>query len=220
MSTKDKIILIGYNPLFYMPEGYSPGSSFDISSEDSISKLIQSIPQVNTSGILWISKHEQIQPVLIIEKAKQVKDHLQYWSQGEPEKWFKFFHRSYTYKGQQGYIVILQPDSTKSLERYKFANTYMATKRIDVSDCIIFYQPLNAVATVSEHYKKFCKSKLNTVNLALVDSDELLALQGDYTKLEESMFHEIGSYKVAPPSWHKIGEHCKNVIKKYIEDKS
>ena len=114
-------------------------------------------------------------------------------------------------------MIILQPDLSKSLERYKFSNTFFASKRINVSDCVIFYQPISVVATKSENYTRFAQSKSTKVNISLVDKDEVLAMQGDYSKITESMLYDIGTYDIAKPSWYNVGERSKNVIKEYIQ---
>jgi hypothetical protein len=56
-------------------------------------------------------------PVLIYDDAKAIYDHLMWWCDGRPDKWFKI---AIEVRGDQ-YAVTVIPNFKKSFERWKFA---------------------------------------------------------------------------------------------------
>jgi len=225
--TSPKILLVGYFPHYYMPNGYSPGTAFDLKTylpenagsadfANNVDQFLNSLPQFNTYGVLWIIKENNITPVIICNKAKETKDHLLYWTQNQPSKWFKFYHGSHSYKGKKGYGVILHPDLQLSLNRFKLANSYLSNQKLNADNSIILFHPISVLATVSDHYLKFVSSNPKSVNLMLVDNDYLSSLE-HMSKMDEKELVDLGQFSVASPSWNDVKKRLKDQIENYID---
>jgi hypothetical protein len=69
----------------------------------------------NVKGCAWYQEDGEFKAVLLADKAEEIASHLKYWSESEPEKWFKF---KWNQKGTE-YRFILMPELEKTIERFK-----------------------------------------------------------------------------------------------------
>lgn len=105
----DTMMMISYIPLFY-----GANSVFDINDE--ICRMLLNtidITNVEIKACGWLSNGNTMQPVFIADKAKEIYDHMIWWSDGSPNEWFSLVVSKTNY----GYHALLVPNMIKSKER-------------------------------------------------------------------------------------------------------
>lgn len=85
-------------------------------------KLLESVSDADTGhveAIVWAQDDSEVPwPVLVLERADEVFEHLVEWSEGSPATWFKLAWLA----GDGEYALALFPRVDKSVERYKLAH--------------------------------------------------------------------------------------------------
>lgn len=233
----DKILLFGYHPLFYMPSGYTPGNTFGFSpTQTQIESIIKLIPDVEFKGVVWAAGLSEgmtdICPIFICNKAKEVAEHLKYYSSNDPSRWFKFYHCQASYRGHRGYTAVLHPDLEMAIKRFKHANAYYANLKVEVDDFTIIYKTISVDAPISDAYLKFAATKPKKVKVYAYEYEEIksicnLSTSGSVLPSEDNNYmkglyditaHELGEFEVAKPTWQKIAHNYKKLIKDRLMD--
>lgn len=100
-------VIVGYIPLLW------PGSA---NAEDinSVSEAIHNLPDGFAHGCAWIIRDGQLCPVLIMKDAEEIANHMNFWAEGHPEKWFTL---NWT-RDKESYALALVPSITKMFERF------------------------------------------------------------------------------------------------------
>ncbi len=215
----EKIFMIGYHPLFYTPQGYEPGSFFDIKENQQVLKTLDNIPSVHFHGVLWAAQDEQspIYPIIVSDHAKQVAKHLNEWTSENPRDWFKFYHLQYTYKGVSSYGMVLHPDINMSIKRVALANTFSGHRKVNVNNITMIYKPIGVFAKVSDAYKTFAKQNTQKLRVYLADTTDVKSMT-DLDKLKDLEPIDLGEFDIAKPTWCNIKKYCQSHIKKLIEE--
>jgi hypothetical protein len=108
-------VVVSYFPLLTG----SPGESFDPSEEamDVLGHLFEELPDGGADCVLWTMGDAGPSPVLVMENADAIYDHLVSWSEGDPTEWFTL-----TLMRRGGkYLIGLAPDIKRSVDRFKIA---------------------------------------------------------------------------------------------------
>lgn len=115
MSTEGQTyIVVSYVPLLRGEPGVT------MSPEDA-ARVLESVPDTeagHVEAIIWaLDESDTPWPLLVLERAAEVFDHLVDWSEGSPTSWFKV---AWFAAGGE-YALALLPRVERSVERYKLA---------------------------------------------------------------------------------------------------
>jgi hypothetical protein len=121
MSKKQTHVIVSYNPLLWGDPGKMYDSDKGQQTEDGVkyvSDLLSKSEKIssNAEACLWAQYPANCcAPIFVIERAKEIAQHLMQWTEGLPTEWFDLgiFERS----GR--YFVMLHPRIERSVERYK-----------------------------------------------------------------------------------------------------
>ena len=181
------VFVIGYIPLLYPNQlkfdrsQYLPGQMVDtekfLDSEQFPQLVDRCLEKSRPAGVLWeITEGKKPHLSIIVPNAKEVHEHLIFWCEGKPDRWFTLMH----YQNQEQYAVAIVPCRKQMTRRYKMANDiaaeYGQAKRLppDAKFTIVCH-PLAVDVPHStrnkECYEMFCKlTKENpSVRVSLVD---------------------------------------------------
>ena len=181
-----QLLMIGYIPLFYPP--VKPGALLE---PEAIKNM--NIQSLNTYGCVWTHKQNgqneqnQITPIIVCDKAKEVVDHINYYSEGNVEDWFEFF----TILEEKEYTIGLHPKLDRICDRFQKVNSNLS------NNMKIFYEPLSACCPLSSHYAEFYGSfvKANTMNLSLIDVSDAKKLT-PMQQIDDDYIHHLGEFKI------------------------
>jgi hypothetical protein len=191
MSKGKSWFLISYAPL-------TPVDTQLYESRETIEKMM---PKLETSfsgevgkayACAWArTKDSGVMPVFVLDRAKEIYDHLVAWSEGRPEVWFKL----YFYKTKKRYAIILFPEIEKSIARFKFR---MALGNVD-------YNEKDDKIEVICHPLLFTSANLGMINKVPLAPKMSLGLldKNDYNPKGDPMVindpHELGPFTVGDP---------------------
>jgi hypothetical protein len=143
MDSKESTILIfGYTPL--MQTQFMSTKSSGVNIGKAIEKWHSfSVPE--TYGCVWVSYKNKISPVFLIDRAKEVYDHLISWTENSPQDWFTFSLREF----EDGYAICLMPNASKSIKRFKQNHELMYDEEIKIEKAHVLFRTISV----------FCLSK-------------------------------------------------------------
>lgn len=137
---KLKRMLISYVPLLY-PMEVCPGVDYG----PELIHVLKHIESIYVHGVLWVTDDGLPIPVLIVDRAKEVFDHLLWWSEKAPCEWFTLILINFTQDKQildDKYYITLFPNMRKTLVRHNLARNIVGDG-LSVSDCDIVSLPLS-----------------------------------------------------------------------------
>lgn len=112
-------VVVSYWPLVHLdrPEIYEDNQV------ERLTHFLSDYPPVDIRGCLWVgdSEEEGIRPVLLLERAQEVRDHLVHWSEKKPADWFRVFVDLIPGDPENKYVVMIYPNVQRSVERFKVA---------------------------------------------------------------------------------------------------
>ncbi len=115
MNKESNIAIISYVPLLY-PEVLGPG----VLTPAEVSKRLENYNHGESSGCLWFSDEVdgklEFSVCFVVPKAAEVVEHIYYWSEDQPEKWFDV---RYDCEDSGEYTLSLIPKVQMSIDRYK-----------------------------------------------------------------------------------------------------
>lgn len=109
-------VCIGYVPLFYV----NPDKDLieDESQEELYEFLTERVshtPIIHVYMCLYGSYQDRATPIFVINKARDVIDHLLAYSEGDPTKYFKLLVGEYDAK----YFLIIQPNTDQAILKFR-----------------------------------------------------------------------------------------------------
>lgn len=115
MDKNSSIAIISYVPLLN-PEVLGPGPL----TPEQVGKHLENFHHGNASGCLWFEDIVEGKPefsaCFLIPKAAEIAEHMYYWSEDQPEKWFEV---RYDTSVTGDYTLSLIPKVQMSIDRYK-----------------------------------------------------------------------------------------------------
>jgi len=78
-----------------------------------VQDLLDSHPHGNAKCCLWAFKDDRPSPVLVLDRGREIGNHLLRWAEGDPVGWFGF----HLHVSGDRYAVALVPDFRKSIDR-------------------------------------------------------------------------------------------------------
>lgn len=179
-------VVVSYVPLF-REQGqitFNPGNEKTTKTFDKIDKLSNDI---HIKGCLWMNngKNKNI-PVLILDNAKEVYEHLVEWSENEPENWFT----CYIKRHDDIYYVILYPNIERSIERCKILTQLNTGYPVLDKDINILFKPLVFESKTLNLFKNFEKqiNKQKKFIIGFLNSSDIDENNIELTDKEEIMY--------------------------------
>jgi len=111
MAKTDEYIVISYWPLIDI----SKPVIFDNPAVD-MPKFLENTPQIDIISCIWVMDDGKPIPVLITDRAKDIRNHMLEWCDQDPVPWFRL---SIKETENNGYVLIIYPDIMNSIKRFK-----------------------------------------------------------------------------------------------------
>lgn len=109
-----KQILFSYVPL--LEAASVAGAMFDATPE-LVEGLLENHPDGNAKCCLWALRDDRPSPVFVLNRGREIGEHLLRWAEDDPVSWFDLHLRV---SGSR-YAMALLPDFRKSIDRWKIA---------------------------------------------------------------------------------------------------
>lgn len=114
MSDQNTVLLFSYVPLLdqtQFSDVLSPNS-------EDLADLHAAVAEIHNcaDGCLWMLDDQTVMPVLIIPQAREIYEHLMWWSEDEPAEWF---HLQIDRRADDEYVLAIVPNIERTVERWK-----------------------------------------------------------------------------------------------------
>ena len=166
--SKQNRILISYFPFLEGTAGHQC-STDDIEQIDQILDGCK-IPIIN--GIAWVyypfDKQETVIPVLVVDRAKELADHLVLWAENEIERRFDLFIDD----RPEGYVLALMPNIDESIKRYKLARFAIYEEIVQDNNFQVLFGILGTICK-NGTYKTIKDKLLKKTYVGFVGPDDL-----------------------------------------------
>ena len=166
--SKQNHILISYFPFL---EGIA-GHQYSTDDIKQIDRILDNskVPIIN--GIAWVyypfDKQETVIPVLVVDRAKELADHLVLWAENEIERRFDLFIDD----RPEGYVLALMPNINESVKRYKLARLMMYEEIIQDNDFQVLFGVLGTICK-NGTYKAIKDKLLKKTYIGFVGPNDL-----------------------------------------------
>ena len=210
-----KKLIISYFPCFY-PDQSLLGVDLGGWDEEKFREYVDGLGlDIIVHGVLWANypfeksdnQEPTIIPILMIDRMREVVDHLVYWSEGVPEEWFTLCFGS---KSPNDYAVALMPDLQRSIQRQEFA-----ARSVGDFEYIILFQSLCTVChgnTLTQVKTKLRDSvPVGFVDINDVDRENPMSLDPD-------LICVLGPFKVELNPSGFNGSYLDNLYKEFEEN--
>ena len=111
MSASQTVVLLSYVPLL----SGTAGEALSGRRRQEVFRGLKQSPAVR--GLLWLREDDDVVPVFLLERAREVAEHLKSWAEGSPQHWFYL----YIARTAQRWHVMLAPNLQRSISRYREA---------------------------------------------------------------------------------------------------
>ena len=113
LEQANTFVVVSYWPLIDIDKP----KIFDKDPANELQRFVEDTPEINVMGCAWILKDEEPIPVLIVDRAKEIQEHMLKWCEDDPLKWFKFCIQEV----DNQYVLIIYPDVEHSIQRFRLA---------------------------------------------------------------------------------------------------
>lgn len=187
-------MIVSYVPLLDNPLD-AAGQTFDLVGRASIKKLVDLVDQTDNTvnGVLWCGdKNVGYHPVLVIEHAKAIAEHLIFWSEDNPEEWFDLKY----YFTDERYYMALYPRLEKSVKRFRSAVEMKTGLPPDKNSKFnILFKPLTYVSSENASFQRIKDSFVSQskVSVGLIDITDVKI---DWGTIDKGLIHPISEFNL------------------------
>jgi hypothetical protein len=208
MKTPGCNLVFSYFPMLVC----EPGTTFFGSEiEDNIPEMqnyFDSLPSGQADACLWCMDEDgSASIVLLMEDAKPIAEHLNYWSEEKPEEWFTLS----IIESDSKYAVALAPNLDRSFERWKITFQLKTGFPPPVyEEEKYFFKPLFFVAKSKTSFLQSKNHIRNKSRVGLIDSKDFNQTS---TSLDFSKIHWLGKFNTDknPDPDSIVGQCLRNI---------
>jgi hypothetical protein len=161
-----RVLLVSYVPLL---RGMA-GTLIEEDVSGSLERLLTHLPSGTAQACLWLESAGKPRPVLVLDRAKMIADHLVEWAEGDPSSWFRLAICEHGGR----YALVLFPNLRRSLDRFKLARQLTGHRPGLREDEVMFVsRPLHFVSGPEHIYQKIQHRIGRHVELGLLDRSDL-----------------------------------------------
>jgi hypothetical protein len=174
----ERYIVISYVPLLKTDpqllirslEQQDTGTTIDVAIE--ISNALAQAPDVHVQACVWMHDiaTNAFSPVLLMDNAAEVADHLVAWAENNPAAWF---HAYMEQIDEERYIILLFPNLSKSIQRFKL-NCIQAQEFIPQSDAdyTMMFKPLEFVSQGTNLFPEVAPHLTDKISIGFLDTKD------------------------------------------------
>ena len=163
-------------------------------------------------GLIWVLCNGLLSPVLVLDDAKMVYDHLLEWSGQKPSEWFKLYRSKVRTEKENLFVVGLYPDI------HKIADKISKIFNIDSISKVMF-KPVYIISNETDLHVQFIeqKSKIATamfLDVKYVDDHENI----DINKISKHLHALCDIEIVTSTEDNNKWEYCKSYVINVMAD--
>jgi hypothetical protein len=158
-----RLLLVSYVPLL---RG-TAGTLIEQDVTSALEHLLSKLPSGEAHACLWTESAGRFSPVLVMEQAEAIAQHLVEWAEGDPALWFRLAIGQH--RGR--YAVALLPDLSRSRNRFELARRVAGLPIPDDVEYCHVYRPLHFVSGRAHTYKRISRHIPSRVTLGLLDQE-------------------------------------------------
>ena len=152
--------------------------------------MLNQLPSGEAHACLWTESAGHVRPVLVLEQAAVIADHLVEWAEGDPGAWFRLAIGQH--RGR--YALALLPDLIRSRERFTLARRLAGLPVPgDVEYCYV-YGPLRFVSGPEHTYTSVHRRLPSRITLGVLDRAEWIPFTG---RVDVQRIRSLGPFPVA-----------------------
>lgn len=190
----EKVMLLSYIPLLY-----GSGSVITDPNPNEIAAMLEQAEEScngAAAACLWVQENgtNNASPVFVFENASEIADHLMWWCQEKPAKWFKVYIES----DDDKYSIIVAPDIHQSIARFSYMQSEVDGSKYNKENITLITLPIRFR---SQNVDTFNKIKdiipKDKIQIGLINTADLEA--GDvFSKIKFIGHINIGDPKDMP----------------------
>jgi hypothetical protein len=147
LAPKQPQVLFSYVPLFDYKKAYkNPAKAMEI---------VAKAKSPNVAATIWAIENEQASPILVMDNAKELANHMTEWSDNKPEDWFKLIYGD---DGKNFYQICIMADMDKSKVRYNIKALHARTQPLGDNFTVITKPITFTSKSITQHYNDLYKN--------------------------------------------------------------
>lgn len=209
-------LLISYWPLLNAQDLLgAPGECLELDAEAKLKTLWEQLDQTEVppvAAVLWAGypfdapslDEATIMPIFVMDKAEPIAAHLEEWMEGDTDR----FTLHVDDRGDDGYAIMLMPDITKSIERWKLARLIYQEEVVTDNNFNVLYKTIGTCCPQGRTIQKFEMPK--ETRLGFVESDKIdPAAMGEF---DPDNIKVVGPFKVVQEQTEQSKMHLDDLF--------
>ena len=189
MSSKEKMVVLSYAPLFEL------GEQLTSNSESEIQSRFNNAVSGEANGCLWLLDDDNT-PVALLsyDKAKEIADHVKVWADGEIMDRLHL----YCFRHENLYIISLFPDLDAAIGRVVDNATKLGMNiDRDATEFVLIFDPLKFISG-DGGFNRLLESGVpaDKIKVGLISTECALACAEAKTVPDGSDFFVLGTFNV------------------------
>lgn len=161
-------VVISYWPLINIDQP----QIFNDKPIERIQEFLENSVEVHIDGCMWLLDEDMNPvPVLIMEQAVEVYEHLMRWCEQKPSEWFSVCIRPLS---DNRYVVCLVPNINKSIERFRLS-CFLLRGYVPTGDAkfTVLYHALQFISEGNTAYMGLKDKITPTLSIGFVDTNDV-----------------------------------------------
>lgn len=168
--------------------------------------MLAQLPSGEAQACLWTESAGNVSPVLVLEQAEAITDHLIEWTEGDPGSWFRLAIGEHY--GRYG--LALLPDLARSSERFKLARRLAGLPAPEAVEYCHVYRPLHFVSELEHTFQRVRHRLPSRIAFGVVDRGDVDPDHLDQVDIQR--LRSLGPFPVA--SDHAAKQFVRKLIQR------
>jgi hypothetical protein len=179
---------------------------------EKLTEWLSSHPTGNAFGVLWMLDDDVPMPVLILERAQEIFEHLVAWTEESPSRWFDLAITV----SRDRYALVLFPRLEKSVKRFEMAYEIRNGRKPDSSQYQIVFHPLFFISNPGATAFSALRDRIGkTCKVGFLDKADV---SDDPSKTDFSKISHVGPFDVKTEPGFPGVQYLEDLLKKEEED--